>query len=550
MKAHRVLVVLAAVSALMSHVDVSAASSAASGPTRFARAGQSEAVHFDQPMRSEVEIVASDGVVLKGALFWRGEAEGEPYGSRPVILVPTPYNWAGYIKRDRDLAGSVIEFFTARGYVVVVADARGTGRSAGCADIAGPRTAADVVTWVEYLAARSWSNGKIGGFGMSYTGVILKAALAKAPEALRTAVVISAGSSLYDYVAMEGVPYWTTGAYTWASSTASHSVPNERQPLVDPNKYSCTAETLGTVDRAGDMTPFLRDRDFRREVKNVRASVLEVAGILEDGPQRLAWEDWFDELPTFRRGVLGQWEHESPVPHRPDFMEMLHAWYDHELLDLPTGIGQWPILQVQDADKAWRAVGSYAELAASHRQYVLGADGRLGDTKARGERSWLELAPSPTDAADPAVRPLPTAPVAAAVFGGVTFSSDRLKVPMHLSGVAELDAQILIDADDAHFTIELDEVFPNGTARRLSVGALSARHRSSLKHPNAVRPGQWVRYRVRTLPFDVHVQADSALRLRVSSADDYFVPAGSGYKGTIRTDGSAHLRIPLAVPRW
>lgn len=541
-------VMLAGLGAITPAAARSAASSAASAPAWFDAAGMSKPEYEGQEIRSKDETLrAADGVELVGTLFWRGEGALEPQGPRPVILIPTPYDWGTAAATRDQTEVNVVAFFAERGYVVAVADARGTGRSGGCADLAGPKTAADVVTWVDHLAGQEWANGRVGGFGFSYSAEILKAALVLAPEALRTAVVVSAGSSGYDYVAMDGVPFWDIGPYNFALSTVTHSVPNEQRPRLHPAKYSCTPETLGTVDFSGDMTPFLRDRDIRRRVKSVRASVLEVAGILERGPQRLAWDDWFDELPTFRRGVLGWWDHTSPK--REDFMDMLHAWYDHELLDLPTGVGQWPVLQVQGEDMqgrhTWRAVGSYAGMAARHQQYALGADGRLGPLAAKGEMSWSEIALSAADAAEAPTDPDPTAPLAGAVFGGVVFLSDPLPASVHLSGVAELAAHILIDREDAHFTIELDEMHHDGS-RRLVIGALSAPHRTSLEAPEPVRPGRWVRYRIRTLPFDATLKPGSVLRLRISAGDDAFVPAGSKYKGTIRTDGSAHLRVPIA----
>lgn len=550
MKVRRVLVVLVGASSIASGMAPSSppAAASASEPARFEPAGMSEPVYRGHELRSaEVTIRATDGVELVGTVSWRGDGAGEPAGSRPIILIPTPYDQPASEADAHPLYRLMAEFLTEREYVVVVAAARGTGRSAGCADLVGPRTVADVVTWVEHLAAQSWSNGKVGGFGISYPAAILKAALDEVPTSFRTAVVISAGSSMYDYVAHDGVPYWTAGAVTFGTSTASHAVPDERRRRVDPQRYSCTAATRGTVDISGDMTPFLRDRDFRRGLEDVQASVLHVTGIREEGPQRMAWDDWFDELPTFRRGVIGQWTHEDTAT-RPDIVAMLHAWYDHELLDHPTGIGRWPVLQVQDEKGAWRAVRSYAGLAAGHGEYGLGADGTLalGPVAAKGERSWSEIQPSALDAAGAPVLPEPTPPLAAAGFGGVSFISDPLPAS-HLSGVAELHAHILIEgADDAHFTIELDELRPNLPARRLVVGALSAPHRTSLRDPQPVRPGRWVRYRIRTLPFEAHVDEGSSLRLRVSSADDWFVPAGSRYRATIRLDGSAVLRVPVA----
>ena len=62
-------------------------------------------------------------------------------------------------------------FFTSRGYAVVSVDVRGTGASFGTWPYPWPedsvKDAAEIVDWI---VKQPWSNGSIGGFGISYIG--------------------------------------------------------------------------------------------------------------------------------------------------------------------------------------------------------------------------------------------------------------------------------------------------------------------------------------------------------------------------------------------
>src|SRR5205814_6303977 len=78
-------------------------------------------------------------------------------------------------------------------------------------------------------------------------------------------------------------------------------------------------------------------------------------------------DGWYDRIRTFKRAIFGQWNHEFPDDNatghgRKDWFDILHAWYDHELLGLPTGVEHWPPVQAQDQDNVWRAVRSFGSL--------------------------------------------------------------------------------------------------------------------------------------------------------------------------------------------
>ncbi|PCI31593.1 MAG: hydrolase [Alphaproteobacteria bacterium] len=65
----------------------------------------------------------------------------------------------------------MVQLFNNAGYALVLVDARGSGASSGkrMAEIA-PDEVVDMAEVVDWLVQQSWSNGKVGAFGVSYVG--------------------------------------------------------------------------------------------------------------------------------------------------------------------------------------------------------------------------------------------------------------------------------------------------------------------------------------------------------------------------------------------
>ena len=99
-----------------------------------------------------------DGVGLRGDLYQPDTDE-----RRPVILIRTPYGKQGY--REDSLVRKAVE----RGLAVFVQDVRGRYASGGEFD-PYRQDGRDGYDTVEWLATQAWSNGRIGGSGLSYPG--------------------------------------------------------------------------------------------------------------------------------------------------------------------------------------------------------------------------------------------------------------------------------------------------------------------------------------------------------------------------------------------
>ncbi len=128
----------------------------------------------------DVMVPMRDGVRLATDVY-RPAADGAWLGGRfPAILLRTPYD-----KTDRRYT-EIADFFTPRGYAVVLQDLRDRYRSEGSGEYfhsATPNEGRDGYDTVEWIASRPWSNERVGMVGSSYAAIVqVRAALERPPH--------------------------------------------------------------------------------------------------------------------------------------------------------------------------------------------------------------------------------------------------------------------------------------------------------------------------------------------------------------------------------
>jgi uncharacterized protein len=149
-------------------------------------------------------VAMSDGVQLRINIY-RPETEGR----YPVVMIQGPYTkdahlkdlpfyreaWKHMVAKNPDLlrrsSGRFIrweavdpERWVPDGYVVIHADARGSGASPGYLDRFAPREIEDFATLITWASRQVWSNGKVGLLGISYYAISQWQVAARQPEGL------------------------------------------------------------------------------------------------------------------------------------------------------------------------------------------------------------------------------------------------------------------------------------------------------------------------------------------------------------------------------
>jgi uncharacterized protein len=114
-------------------------------------------------------------------------------GPWPVIVSRTPYLKDGRADRPDSLAGMIKQGqrYAAAGYVFVIQDVRGKGKSEGFY-AAFENDIEDGYDTIDWIAKQPWSNGKVGITGGSALGITGNAAAMSAHPALKAAYVVVA----------------------------------------------------------------------------------------------------------------------------------------------------------------------------------------------------------------------------------------------------------------------------------------------------------------------------------------------------------------------
>ncbi len=150
----------------------------------------------------DVMVPMRDGVRLASDIY-RPAQEGEPVaGQWPTILARTSYD-----KSAQRYVDSIPDFFTPRGYVVVLQDLRGRYRSEGFGQYfhtANVREGVDGYDSIEWIAAQPWSNARVGMVGSSHVAMVQTAAALYRPPHL-TAIWPDVGpTNIYAHMSREG----------------------------------------------------------------------------------------------------------------------------------------------------------------------------------------------------------------------------------------------------------------------------------------------------------------------------------------------------------
>ena len=183
--------------------------SAAEKPARRPAAAAAAAAKWPGLPPGAVEEIAvmRDGTRLAANVF-------KPAGTGPwpVVMTRTPYLKDGRIDPEKDPKGVKMrealakqaKHYTDAGYVFVLQDVRGKGRSQGFY-AAFENDVEDGYDSVEWAAGQPWSNGRIGLSGGSAMGITSNEAAMAAPPHLKAAYVVVAPYDLLQNSYMGGV---------------------------------------------------------------------------------------------------------------------------------------------------------------------------------------------------------------------------------------------------------------------------------------------------------------------------------------------------------
>jgi putative CocE/NonD family hydrolase len=496
-------------------------------------------------------------------------------GRYPVIMELSPYHGTSSSDRVGDAIlpypDGLTDYFPQRGYAVVIADLRGTGRSQGCLDTLGPNDAKDAKSIVEWAATQPWSNGRVGMTGMSYPAMAATLAATQVPQGLVTVVPIGgAFASVYNHQFQAGVPY----AFQWAGPIASYPAQGTQRHLPpleqtrgssfgtgdnfgnDPQYTGCgwaSGSSLngGEGQLSGQYSAWHAARDYTPQAIASPVPMFVVHGIY-DQAARVIGIDWFFDRPAGRGDKLwlGSWNHGAP--RWKQFEYAIHAWFDHHLkqLDVPTG----PPVEVFFSDGDTFETAQYFEnrtevLATDHwpaPDSFLGLYPRSGGlASAPAAPATFEFTGDPRDTND--ARLYPEYGENAEKTGNVTFVSEPATEDTLFLGIPKLRLSASVSVPRVHLIATLYDQNSAGARRRLTTFAMNPERRNGIAEIAPVVPSVRMDLNPPGFPMAHHLRAGHRLVLRVTTSQfDKIALFGVDPKVTVYTGpGATFLELPV-----
>jgi uncharacterized protein len=463
------------------------------------------------------------------------------------------------------------------GFVVVVADARGTGFSEGDYDYynieGGPHDGFDLVEW---MAAQPWCDGNIGMMGGSAAAVYCYLTALTDPPHLRAMVPnMHPGDFYFDQWRIGGVFRldnrigWATGMYDKIRpiSPGDPSAPGyERRRavyearMVQFERRMASGHNAANLDWLTEMYEHKTHDSFWRERSIIARADGITIPVLHGGV-------WFDH---FIRGTLTT--HEAiDVPKRlfvgPGSLitrfdlgdgglgALSVQWFDHFLRGADNGVVDgpparlyWlgieeyldePVWPVPTRDQEWfLAVGPSGSVTSLN-------DGLLtAETPVAGAE---QLRHDPDQPARTCNDPSDQRPFEAACL---TFTTEPLAADVDVVGVSKLVLHATTDAADVDFCLRLCDVFPDGRSRLLNIGALKASHAASSESPTPLEPGHTYQFEIEIWAVANRFAAGHRIRVDVSASDYPFFesnPLSSSTRIMVGPEHPSRLVLPVAT---
>jgi X-Pro dipeptidyl-peptidase len=374
-----------------------------------------EVVYVEAPMDSD-----SDGQNDLIAVDVIRPAETEQGMKVPTIMEASPYYGRSANPppdQTRGFPGWWDEYFVPRGYAIAQPEMQGTGRSFGCPTTGGVEDTISIQAVVDWLNGRApayyhdgtpavatWSSGNVGMQGVSYVGTLPNAVATQGIDGLRTVVPIAAISSWYRYVNDQGVA-WSTWSeninfrYTeWLAEYVQ--VSRDLPGAVSEPACESVLSAIGDAEQASNMdfTTFWQERSYLPDVnkiKTVNTSVFMVHGLTDFNVKTMHFADMWREVERRqmpRKIWIHRGAHVNPTSVRlAEWQRVMHLWMDHWLYDIPNGIMDEPMADIQRPDGTWETYPTWPDANAQS------VDLRFGPSTAQ-EAGTLSLSPYSGDA--------------------------------------------------------------------------------------------------------------------------------------------------------
>ncbi len=464
-------------------------------------------------------------------------------GPYPTLMMYDPYD-AGVASDTR---------WVEDGYAMIGVNFRGTGCSSGVfeplnADVWG-RDGAEVVAWI---AGQSWSDGSVGMYGYSFTGVSQLATAAFAGPALKAISPWNVFSDFYRDMTYPGgiantfIPLWVLAGRAYVGSDVLPQIPTIEGCAPHVAGY-LPGNSMETVDiLAHPYDDAIWDRQPAAWLDRITQPTLGCGNWQDTTIYSRAINLFRDALPadtTWFVGANGT-HYACPIDHavEREFFDRFvrgdsSAWRNVPKVQLYHEIADDLQPRWVSTFRNWNEVAAQTQVHALY----LHADGSLRTEPPAQDATGGQFISPAVTANIPRDWTLtingwnrPVSPASVA-----RFTTPALREDVEIFGNASADIWISTTAADADIQVTLSEVRPDGQEMyiqngwlRLSHATLDAQASTELQpvhtHQQAdsqlLIPSVPVRARIEILPFNHVFRAGSRLRLAFDTPGGWFAP--------------------------
>lgn len=486
-------------------------------------------------------ITVRDGTRLAADLYL---PKGLPPSAKiPTILTQTrywrsmelraPFRWVLRSEGDQmPLTQAGKRFFVERGYAMLFVDVRGTGASFGACRYAWePVTVLDAYDLLDWITAQTWSNGRVGGMGVSYLGTTAELLLATRHPALRAVVPQFNHPDSFVDVAMPGGLLNRRFIYAWTE--LNESLDQNRFPAIYPGITRILGRGVSPVGGAkgiAELREAVRNRtenacladldveaDFRDDRHPVRGFSMNDQVvmrfrdvIMEARVPVLGWASWMDAgtgnaalrrfltLPGLQMAVVGAWNHggaNQSSPYQPGAKlnpppevqyQFILRFFDGLLKEDSGHTLESCVHYFTLGAEQWQSSPTWPPSGVQSERWYLGPEGALLPQKpdVDGEDHYMVDFRASTGAFNRwwELGVLQRRPV---VYGDravqkpfvLGYESAPLEENIEISGTPVIHLYVTSSEPDCAFYVYLEDVFPDGRIVYLTEGQLRAIHR-------------------------------------------------------------------------
>lgn len=182
------------------------------------------------------------------------ESSGQTGPIKPAAISTAQWRNPGQERTNASLEAGDPLFFARRGYIHIVCNVRGTGKSEGTWSLLSPQSVDDGVEVVAWIAAQPWCDGKVAMFGVSYFATMALFVATRQPPELKAVFAPWAETDPYRDFIYRGGLFSATWPIGWNQTSLVYG-------NVRPEAYS--KRLLGDEEFYARIARALEDPDIR-----------------------------------------------------------------------------------------------------------------------------------------------------------------------------------------------------------------------------------------------------------------------------------------------